>query len=106
MVLSLLFVSVLFIVMVALRFIIQWPLLQREISDSTFSFSAFYLADNMVTQSFATILPLMYSLIAYPMFGLQNSAIKWFNFYWIFILEASVCLGVGYFVRYNYLSIF
>lgn len=98
MVVSLLFISVLFIVMVALRFMLQWPLLQREVSDSLFSFSAFFTADNIVSQSFAMTLPLLYSIVAYPLFGLQKSLIPWFNFYWILVIEGSVCLGVGYFI--------
>lgn len=100
MVVSLLFISVLFIVMVALRFMLQWPLLQREVSDSLFSFSAFFTADNIVSQSFAMTLPLLYSIVAYPLFGLQKSLIPWFNFYWILVIEGSVCLGVGYFIRF------
>ena len=36
---SLIFLSVLFIVMVSLRFMTTWPLIQREISDSVYTFS-------------------------------------------------------------------
>ena len=99
MLVSILFLSILFVVMVSLRFMLQWPLLQREISDSIFSFSAFFAAENFVSQCFAVFLPLMFSVIAYPLFGLQKSAIKWITFYLVLSLEASVCLGVGYFVR-------
>ena len=53
---TLIFLSVLFIVMVSLRFMTTWPLIQREISDSVYTFSAFYIAESVVTQIFATVL--------------------------------------------------
>ncbi|CAG5079727.1 Oidioi.mRNA.OKI2018_I69.PAR.g9340.t1.cds [Oikopleura dioica] len=93
---SLLFVSILFMVMVALRFMVQWPLLQREVSDKIYRFSSFFIADNIVTSFFAIVLPFLYSIIAYPLFGLQKSFMKWLTFYFVLVLESHVCLGVGY----------
>ena len=88
-----------FIVMVALRFMTIWPLIQREISDSIYTFSAFYIAESLVTQIFATVLPLCYAIITYPLFGLRMEWISLFNYCWILIACASLCLSIGYLVR-------
>ena len=89
-----------FIVMVALRFMTIWPLIQREISDSIYTFSAFYIAESLVTQIFATVLPLCYAIITYPLFGLRMEWISLFNYCWILIACASLCLSIGYLVRW------
>ena len=96
---TLIFLSVMFIVMVALRFMTIWPLIQREISDSIYTFSAFYIAESLVTQIFATVLPLCYAVITYPLFGLRMEWISLFNYCWILIACASLCLSIGYLVR-------
>ncbi|CBY33799.1 unnamed protein product, partial [Oikopleura dioica] len=61
-----------------------------------FRFSSFFIADNIVTSCFAITLPFLYSIIAYPLFGLQKSFVKWLTFYFVLVLESHVCLGVGY----------
>ena len=96
---SVLFLSIMFIVVIALRFMLQMPLLRRELSDSVFHFSSFFIADNIVMQLFATVLPLLYSTITYFLFGLRKGWIYWFNYTWVLMLEASLCIGIGYFVR-------
>jgi len=95
---SLIFLSVLFIVMVSLRFMTTWPLIQREISDSVYTFSAFYIAESLVTQIFATVLPICYGLITYALFGLKLEWLPLLYYCSVLVMCASLCLSVGYLV--------
>ncbi|CAK8695533.1 unnamed protein product [Clavelina lepadiformis] len=74
------------------------PIFRREHFNGMYSTAVYFISKNLADLPTYLVLPFVYSIVVYFMFGLFPTAAKFFIFYGFLALLANTCVSYGYMI--------